>query len=1383
MSLLLLLAAASVTVAERTMTTYPFTDPDPVPCVGEKRYPYCRFDGSSETGEAKAWKVVTLENGLIRVTLTPEIGGKVWGAKDLRTGVDFIYDNHVVKFRDVAARGPWTSGGIEFNFGIVGHAPSCSTPVDWFVRTNADSSVSCFVASEEYVTRSRWQVEVRLRPGAEEFETHTTWYNASGLPQPYYHWMNAAYSLRGNPRFLFPGSQYIGHSGDAHPWPVDEEGRDLSVYGNNAFGSHKSYHVLPGPNDAYGIWWPEKGVGAYHRNEPCEKYGRKIWLWALSRAGGIWEDLLTDDDGQYAELQSGRCFQQPGGESVDTPFDHPLFRPGSTECFSERWGVLRDPAALSDNPSEPAATGRPTVAPADFDRDSARGRYLRGRHCFSDRGNSYAEAEMWFRKALEKDPWFRPAQVALAALEVRRGNYAACHALCGKVLSLDTYDTDANYLDGFAYFAEGDDANARDRLGVAAFDARNRAAAYALVARTYLRSGKGEKALLFVEKALAANAASLDALLVKAVALRGTAAFASFADETLAKYPLFHAVRYLRDGVVFRSLVRNELPNQTFLEMGSWFEASGLRREAAELFALAADDPIAVIRRAFLLGDARGLDAAARLPVAGVSPFRRESLPALAWAAEKGAGWKFRYLYAVALAALDRGDEADGLLATLDCADDPVVFLFRAARRSGEAKLKDLRRARQLGDSWRIGRQICAHFEAAKDNAAFLREAADYLKRYPKNNAIQSAYAKALCANGKYRDCLEFLKTVVFLPSELRGNVSETWREAQRALGLEVTYPENLGSGKPYPPEGIRPERAVIVLPERPTEVERSAAGELADGVFRMTGVRPRTVGEDEASDGVRFFVGATRAARKVAPDAWKYDEVLVAPVRDGVVCAGHPERGPIYAVDTYLERVCGVRWWTSTESRYPRLAKLPRPDKAIRHAPVFAYRETYFMDGYTSALFKVRSKGNFSSRTRYMYHPLEPVPPALGGDHRLFYYEGRGSAYHSYFEVLPPKVHFKDHPEWYSLVDGRRQPLQLCLTNPEVKRAYVEETLRLLESDPGVDFVSVSQNDWDGACRCTNCQAVIDEEGAISGLTLRFANEVAEAIEKRFPKVMVDTFAYRFTVEPPRKARPRHNVTVRLCCIDSGFNEPLSTRHLDLGFTDQLARWAELAAGRLYIWDYVVNFHQYMLPHPNVRVLAPNIRLFADAKATGVLSLGDALCSAGSLAAFKHWYVAQLLWDPYADADALRDDFLNGYYGKAASALREYIDVFEDAGTRLAAQDVRLRYAYKNYCNGFVTAAEGCRARAALDRAAQVAASEGPDFARRVARERVGLDLAFILNHDAWDPGADLAAAVEKWIADCGRFNVEAHWETVDKGDLATFFDELRKKRAEGGL
>ena len=188
--------------------------------------------------------------------------------------------------------------------------------------------------------------------------------------------------------------------------------------------------------------------------------------------------------------------------------------------------------------------------------------------------------------------------------------------------------------------------------------------------------------------------------------------------------------------------------------------------------------------------------------------------------------------------------------------------------------------------------------------------------------------------------------------------------------------------------------REVIVLPDAPTAVERSAAKELADGIERMTGRLLPIIAESTVPEpSRRFYVGATRAAGPAAD--WKPDEILVKPVADGVILTGHPQRGAIYAVDTYLEDVCGVRWWTSTEAHYPSYGRVPQPAAEIRHASPFTYRETYYLDGF-DADFKVRLKGNVSSLTRFMFAPMNFIPPEKGGDHRLYFFKGRRSAYHS---------------------------------------------------------------------------------------------------------------------------------------------------------------------------------------------------------------------------------------------------------------------------------------------------------------------------------------------------------------------------------------------------
>jgi len=787
-----------ITVERVAFRTYPFGDPDPVHATGEKRYPYCRYDGSTDTAVTQTWLTVTLDNGRTRVTLLPEIGGKIWRAVTA-DGKDFLYCNRVMKFRDIAMRGPWLSGGIEFNFGILGHAPSSATPVDWHACTNADGGVSCFVASREYITRTVWQVEVRLPAGAEGFETRVAWYNGSDVPAPYYHWMNAAYPLKGNPEFLFPGEAAVGHEGEivTRTWPRDAKGRDLSIYRENAFGGPKSYHVTGGDPGFYGIWWPELGYGSGHRAAPYEKYGRKIWLWALSREGAIWEELLTDSDGQYTELQSGRCFIQPRLENYRTPFKHPVFAPGSTETFTENWFPIRDRGAAERACAGKRATMRPIDPPADFDWTSAYGLCTRGEQALRERDDDLAQEKL--AAACAKEPNFVPALDARAELAFRRGDYAQVHALCRRALAVDAYDWQANFLDGAASFAEGDCTTARDRLGLAAFQPACRSAALALVARAYLKEGDARAAAEAAEKSLAANPLNRDALLARVIACRADpAARDRAAAAARTGWPIFHAVRYETEGTAFARDVRNELPHETFLELASWYAETGLQEDARALFRLALPDPRASIALARLENRAPAAD----FKVAGVFPFRRETLPALRWAAARDASWKFKYLLAVQLAFFRQADEADRLLAACgDAPDEAAFYLYRAARRTGKARLADLTRARDLDGSWRAYRALAAHYAEADDWAHAYAVAKTGVAKHPTANPLQIAYAQALVKTGRYRECLDFLAGVKILPSEHRGSATEIWQAAQRALDLPLTWPENLGKGEPYPEE------------------------------------------------------------------------------------------------------------------------------------------------------------------------------------------------------------------------------------------------------------------------------------------------------------------------------------------------------------------------------------------------------------------------------------------------------------------------------------------------------------------------------------------------------------------------------------------------------
>ena len=902
---------AIVTETVQTVKTYPFSDPDPVADPSDLFYPYFRFDGFSAKGTDKQWKVVSLENDYIKLTLFPEIGGKIWGAVDKTTGKEFIYNNHVVKFRDIAMRGPWTSGGIEFNFGIIGHAPTSSTPVDYVTRQKPDGSVSCYVSSYELVTRTLWTVEVNLPKDKAYFTTTTTWHNSSSIDQPYYQWMNAGYPAAGNAEFCYPGTNYIGHGGELHSFPLDEQGRDISWYEKNDFGNSKSYHIVGKYNDFYGAYWHDNDFGSIHHADYDEKLGMKIFLWGLSREGGIWEDLLTDTDGQYIELQSGRMYNQPASNSSLTPYKHTAFGPQATDRWTEYWfpvkgikgvskasrigalNVLREDGFLklyfsplqklsttiklyegekemnsiplncgvletwkdsiplnkavaagrlkvvvgedllvySEVPSD-NITSRPKQLPADFDWSSAYGLYTQGEQWMNQK--VLDKAEKFLLASLKKDPYFVPALTDLASLYYRQGRYDEALARCKTALSINTYDGDVNYLYGLCNMALGNHTDAKDGFSVASYSPRVRSAAYEKLAEMYLMDRNWAKAEHYALRSKEFNQMNLSADHVLMVVYRKTnqpEKAKALIDPLLEDLPLYHAARfeqlYQGEGSGhpiddLQSLIRNELPFETYMELAEWYESVGCTEEALSLLSCAGNYPIALYKQAYLLHQAgnddesRGmLQRAGALSPAMVFPFRPSSLKALEWAKTVQPDWKIDYYEALIRWANQDKAKALELLENCGEADYAPFYLSRASLKEGESRLADLLKAEQIEMSWRTGFALINHYVANNQWQKAVETGKKYTKKYPSNYYIGLKYAKALCETGQYQPCISLLSRMQVLPNEGSYAGRAVYREANLYRAMEQLshknykqvvksvetskeWPENLGVGKPY---------------------------------------------------------------------------------------------------------------------------------------------------------------------------------------------------------------------------------------------------------------------------------------------------------------------------------------------------------------------------------------------------------------------------------------------------------------------------------------------------------------------------------------------------------------------------------------------------------
>jgi len=446
--------------------------------------------------------------------------------------------------------------------------------------------------------------------------------------------------------------------------------------------------------------------------------------------------------------------------------------------------------------------------------------------------------------------------------------------------------------------------------------------------------------------------------------------------------------------------------------------------------------------------------------------------------------------------------------------------------------------------------------------------------------------------------------------------------------------------------------KCVIVQQPKATLAESNAVRELAETLQKITGATFAIQGAegDEAPKGASI-VGVGSAARALFPemalDKLGSEEIVMKVKGGRLLLAGGGPRGTPYAVYRFLQEQCGVRWWAPWATTIPNRRTLSVPNLAVRSQPAFEYRDPYWSAAF-EPYWKVHNVANGGSR---------PVPEDLGG---CIQYKGFA---HTFYPLVPPDKYFGPHPEWYSLINGKRthDNAQLCLSNPELRDFMVQRVKEWLRESPEARIISVTQNDCHGACQCANCKAIDDAEGSPSGSMLTFVNYIAEKIEPEFPNVAVDTFAYQYTRHPPGTLRARPNVIVRLCSIECNFREPLD-HPSNAAFLADLQGWSKICR-RLYVWDYVTDFAHYVLPHPNWFVLGPNLRLFQAYNVKGVFEEGAYAGPGAEMAELESWVLAQLLWNPRQDDRALTKEFLRGYYGeRAEDIIWQYLELMHDA-------------------------------------------------------------------------------------------------------------------------
>ena len=460
--------------------------------------------------------------------------------------------------------------------------------------------------------------------------------------------------------------------------------------------------------------------------------------------------------------------------------------------------------------------------------------------------------------------------------------------------------------------------------------------------------------------------------------------------------------------------------------------------------------------------------------------------------------------------------------------------------------------------------------------------------------------------------------------------------------------------------------RAHIIVSDVASSATWRAAEELSRYIFLMTGakltIHKASRGEIGNKDAAEICIGLTGRDGEPEISKLKNDGYIHKTVGNRLFIIGENNRAVLHAVYAFLEDELGCRFFTDTVEHIPTRAYLTIGDIDRTVVSPFEYREVFG---------NVCCDDDEYASKRGLNGQTYRLDEEHGGS---ILYQG---FVHTFNHFVPVEEFFDEHPEYFSMINGRRFDggelkntgavgTQLCLTNPDVIKIVKERLRKEIEDHPEATIFSVSQNDWGSPCQCPACSKIDEEEGSHAGALIRFVNEVANDIAKDYPNIIIDTLAYRYSRLAP-KTKPAPNVVVRVCTIECCFSHPLTecNDYMNLGtdgiyksktIREDMEDWAKIS-NRMHVWDYTTNFAHYVSPMPNLHILQKNIQFFVENNVTGLFEQGNCEDLSGEFGELRYYILSKLMWEPYGDVDRWMREFMATYYGMGAQPIREYID------------------------------------------------------------------------------------------------------------------------------
>lgn len=496
----------------------------------------------------------------------------------------------------------------------------------------------------------------------------------------------------------------------------------------------------------------------------------------------------------------------------------------------------------------------------------------------------------------------------------------------------------------------------------------------------------------------------------------------------------------------------------------------------------------------------------------------------------------------------------------------------------------------------------------------------------------------------------------------------------------------------------------IIIAEKAPTSVQ-NAARALQYHLSKIAG-REFPLTRKKVESGFHFYVGAgfwpeqDAKAAQLGNEGW-----LIASVPDGILLTGSngdtPKlAGVEHAVSLFLEEQCGVRWLWPGESGevIPHQPNLVFPPLNSSGVPVL--RRRYITPSYTRFWNKETRLDwkNYYQRTRQ-------------GD------QLSANFGHAWASIIPPKDYFEAHPEWFSLVNGKRIPAQLCISNPELRDEFVKNLLER-PANQKLDIVSVSANDGYGFCECDLCRAKGDDNASYWD----FVNDIANRVKTLRPDLGIGTFAYTYSRQPPKNIEKLpDNIYLSMTSYATQLMLPDGRKEYQEFINGWKSKGVKIVMREYWGMHYWLDL-PVLYPHE----IAEEMKIGYQGGMIGVYGEGG---KNFATQAPNYYVLTHLMWNPDANADRILDEFYDAF-GPAKKNVRKYYETLSEA-THRTWREKNMAAGYVQVVNSYdemFDARALNKAKAALD-AADKDAVRDPALQKRLAFIRHGYNYTVLMS------------------------------------------------------